>query len=404
MQTNHDKSMVLAVVLLSAYVSSMPQTTSLDTQVMKKVRLVGGDDADSGHLEVLVNGVWGYVCSSMFDDYDAKVVCRQLGYQGDAFAYRDGRYGPVTGSHHLTQLDCTGEEQYLEDCPANATAQCSQGHASLSCFNNNGIVDAALEKILPKDCGRPVDAREQYITRLARVRDGANINRFETPWVATLFRESKGDDHICGAVVLSEDYLLTAAHCLDNMWLPDFIVRVGEHNRDIDDSQHQSSFLNKQYSTLFTLYVMGVQEIIYGKRFNERVQPICLPKTGTQYQDRRKCTLTGWGRQHYILGSTRKRLSATINMVPISACDEAYRDVRHTSSIVCAAPESGKLDNPCAGDSGSPLTCQVEAGTSTLMGLVSTGKPCGFSNEFPDKYTRVEKYLRWILINISNNS
>ena len=44
------------------------------------IRLQGGT-ASSGRVEICNNNTWGRVCADMWNDADAKVVCRQLGYE-----------------------------------------------------------------------------------------------------------------------------------------------------------------------------------------------------------------------------------------------------------------------------------------------------------------------------------
>ena len=42
-----------------------------------------GSNAYEGRLEICINFVWGTVCDDSFDDSDARVACRQLGYEVD---------------------------------------------------------------------------------------------------------------------------------------------------------------------------------------------------------------------------------------------------------------------------------------------------------------------------------
>ncbi|XP_061172607.1 deleted in malignant brain tumors 1 protein-like [Saccostrea echinata] len=46
------------------------------------IRLSNGTSVNEGILDVLINGKWGAICDSSWDQKDTKVACRSLGYSG----------------------------------------------------------------------------------------------------------------------------------------------------------------------------------------------------------------------------------------------------------------------------------------------------------------------------------
>ena len=93
-------------------------------------------------MEVNYNGEWGTVCDDGWDDTDAGVVCRQLGFGSSGTAIGSAGFGQGSGSVLLTDVVCTGNESTLVSCGhpgVNMTGSCSHNEdASIRCHERQG--------------------------------------------------------------------------------------------------------------------------------------------------------------------------------------------------------------------------------------------------------------------------
>ncbi|XP_053349076.1 deleted in malignant brain tumors 1 protein-like [Clarias gariepinus] len=84
-----------------------------------EVRLSGGSHKCAGRVELWNAGQWGTVCDDEWDKQDADVVCAQLncGYAISVNG-QDGPYTQGKGRILMDELNCTGKERSLWECPA----------------------------------------------------------------------------------------------------------------------------------------------------------------------------------------------------------------------------------------------------------------------------------------------
>ncbi|NWH77931.1 DMBT1 protein, partial [Piaya cayana] len=93
------------------------------------LRLVGGPDGCAGRVELLHARAWGTVCDDAWGLADAAVVCRQLGCGGALAAPGGARFGRGQDPIWLDEVNCTGAEERLSDCPARpwGVTNCAHG-------------------------------------------------------------------------------------------------------------------------------------------------------------------------------------------------------------------------------------------------------------------------------------
>nr|XP_042140698.1 deleted in malignant brain tumors 1 protein-like isoform X3 [Peromyscus maniculatus bairdii] len=106
-----------------------------------ELRLVGGSSRCSGRVEVLHQGVWGTVCDDLWGSNEAEVVCRQLGCGQAISSLGEAYFGPGSGDIFLDNLQCSGMEHYLGQCPHSGWSEHNCGHhedAGVICSDSDG--------------------------------------------------------------------------------------------------------------------------------------------------------------------------------------------------------------------------------------------------------------------------
>lgn len=81
------------------------------------VRLAGVSGVNyAGRVEVFNQGKWGKICRNEWDINDAKVICRELGFQSVLAEFTGMDIKDETIPVAMSNVDCTGQEPFLASC------------------------------------------------------------------------------------------------------------------------------------------------------------------------------------------------------------------------------------------------------------------------------------------------
>ncbi|XP_049663063.1 transmembrane protease serine 9 isoform X3 [Accipiter gentilis] len=250
---------------------------------------------------------------------------------------------------------------------------------------------------LKSDCGsRPA------MQTASRIVGGSEASRGEFPWQVSL-REN--NEHFCGAAILTEKWLVSAAHCFTEFQDPAmWAAYTGTTSLRGSDSSTVKMDIARiiphpSYNPDTADYDVAVLELKRPVTFTTYIQPVCLPDAGHHFPTSKKCLISGWGYlKEDFLVKPEFLQKATVELLDQTLCSSLYSHVL-TDRMMCAGYLEGKIDS-CQGDSGGPLVCQEPSGKFFLAGIVSWGIGCAEARR-PGVYTRVTKLRNWILDAIS---
>ncbi|XP_007940950.2 transmembrane protease serine 11B-like protein [Orycteropus afer afer] len=246
------------------------------------------------------------------------------------------------------------------------------------------------EKIINNRCGR----RARMSATYDRVKGGSTAQEGEWPWQASLKMNGR---HYCGASLISDRYLVTAAHCFKKTKNPkNYTVSFGTRV----SPPYMQHYVQK--IIIHENYIPGehhddVAVILLTEKvlFNNDVHRVCLPEASQIFLPGEGVVVTGWGALFYNGEYPVLLQKAPVKIIDTNTCNakEAYYGLVQ-DTMICAGYMEGNVD-ACQGDSGGPLVYPNSRNIWYLVGIVSWGTDCGKINK-PGVYMRVTSYRNWI--------
>ncbi|XP_014640196.1 PREDICTED: transmembrane protease serine 11G-like [Ceratotherium simum simum] len=249
--------------------------------------------------------------------------------------------------------------------------------------------EAQAEHVLNSCCGLGKESQS-----MERIANGYIVKEADWPWQASLQMDGI---HFCGASLISEQWLLTAAHCFDTyknpkLWTASFGTTLSPSlmRRNV-----QSIIVHENYAAHKHEDDIAVVKLSTPVVFSNDVRRVCLPDATFEVLPNSKVFVTGWGalKANGPFPNTLRQVE--IEIISNDVCNQVYVYGGAVSSgMICAGFLRGKLD-ACEGDSGGPLVIALDRNIWYLIGIVSWGIDCGKENK-PGVYTKVTHYRDWI--------
>ncbi|XP_057303992.1 chymotrypsin B-like isoform X3 [Hydractinia symbiolongicarpus] len=234
--------------------------------------------------------------------------------------------------------------------------------------------------------------------RSARIINGNISKPGEWPWQVALLRDNV---FICGAMLISPTWVLTAAQCIDRISVSSIKVVLGEDDREKASGSEQiisaAHFETHGKYNQPTNLNNDIALIRLSKpaRLNKYVKPICLPLQGTKPGKAGSCYLSGWGKSTQPGQYVNRLHHAKLSIMESDKCKKSNsKYVPITPQMLCATGEN--MASGCYGDNGGPFVCQAANERWTLHGVFSWGSPrCSVSDAY-SVFARVSSFRQWI--------
>ncbi|XP_050504690.1 venom serine protease-like [Diabrotica virgifera virgifera] len=265
-------------------------------------------------------------------------------------------------------------------------------------YSSGGVFSCSIKAVRnPVTTTTPAPTCDCGWKQATRIVGGDDTGVHEYPSMAALLDNSILEV-ICGAVILNQRYVMTAAHCPTIVTMDKMSILVGGWDMSQVDSTKEYEVSNywkhPQYDANTQINDIAIVQSRYLIAFSLDVGPICLPFIYEQYNfNYQSVTLLGWGQTFYNGPSSDILQKVNVQVTNNSYCQKMMPGNQITQAQICTYA-SGK--DACQHDSGGPVIWQDSVSRRLYaVGVISYGLGCATNR--PAVNTRVTSYLDWIV-------
>ncbi|KAJ2551392.1 hypothetical protein EV175_003710 [Coemansia sp. RSA 1933] len=204
-----------------------------------------------------------------------------------------------------------------------------------------------------------------------RILGGSDANKSNYPFIVYL--QNTAEQTYCGGSIISDDWVLTAAHCIKTASASDINVYIGqaEYNPDPSKATSVSSITTHPgYDDSSMVNDLSLLKLSSPITTSGNSSTIAVDTSSVG--DGVTVTALGWGYTSETSTTASKNLKMA-DLTTLSQAECGSKDTKFTGNDgarICVAADKG--NDTCPGDSGGPLIRQVN-GSNVLVGVTSFG-------------------------------
>jgi len=234
------------------------------------------------------------------------------------------------------------------------------------------------------------------IEQEGRITNGQNAAPNQFPYQVGLTIQTSMGSSWCGGSLISNEWVLTAAHCTDKA--SSVSVYLGSNQRTspavVRTVSKSAIIIHANWSP--TLIRNDISLIkIPAVTFTSAIQKVTLPKMSSSYGtfEGQKVIASGWGKTSDSSSVASYLQYAVMTVISNTQCKGTFGSIIQPGNICVSTPGG---TSTCNGDSGGPLVLESN---KMLVGITSFGSGQGCTKGYPAAFTRVTSYLDWIKSN-----